>query len=134
LSGCRGWPFDRVALLRRNPKQSRATKACQFEKPSTAFNTFWYGAAGAATKTTESLWERVIEPEENEMTAEAACYLRTLKFPAADIDRMNEPSAKAREGTLTTDEDDELETYIRVGNRLSILKSKARQYLAQTPK
>jgi hypothetical protein len=86
-----------------------------------------------ATKTTESLWERLIEPEENEMTAEAARYLLTLKFPAADIDRMNELAAKAREGTLTPDEVDELEAYIRVGNRLSILKSKARQYLAQLP-
>ena len=84
-----------------------------------------------ATKTTDTLWERLIEPEEQEMSSDAARHILTLKFAAADIERMNELAAKARQGTLTSEEDDELETYIRVGNRLSILKSKARQHLKQ---
>ena len=82
-----------------------------------------------ATITRETLWERLIEPEESEMNSEAAHYLLALKFPTADIDRMNELAAMARRGTMTDAEDDELETYISVGNRLSILKSKARLYL-----
>jgi hypothetical protein len=44
---------------------------------------------------------------------------------------MNELAAKARHGKLTRAEDEELETYIHVGNRLSILKSKARRYLKE---
>ena len=85
-----------------------------------------------STRTAETIWERLIEPEDSQMTSEAARYLLTLKFPQADIERMNGLAAKARQGALTKEEDDELEEYLRVGNRLSILKSKARHYLKQT--
>jgi hypothetical protein len=80
-----------------------------------------------ATITRESLWERLVEPQESEMSSEAAHYLLALRFPRADVERMNELAAKARRGALTRAEDRELETYIHVGNRLSILKSKARR-------
>ena len=39
----------------------------------------------------------------------------------------NALSAKARAGTLTADEDEELDNYIRVGDVLAILQSKARR-------
>ena len=42
---------------------------------------------------------------------------------------MNALAAKARQGALTPDEDDELTSYIRVGHLLGILQSKARQSL-----
>jgi hypothetical protein len=83
------------------------------------------------TKTGVDLWERLLEPENGAMTPDAARYLLTLQFPRADIDRMNELAAKARQGTLTREEDGELERYLHVGTRLSILKSKARQSLKQ---
>ncbi|MFO0811400.1 MAG: hypothetical protein U0746_22450 [Gemmataceae bacterium] len=84
-----------------------------------------------AAVTSESLWERLIGPVGGTMTADVAGRVLALEFPAADVHRMNDLAAKARRGTLTADEDAELETYIRVGNRLSALKSKARQFVKQ---
>jgi hypothetical protein len=40
---------------------------------------------------------------------------------------MNALSAKARAGTLTDDENEELDNYLRVGDLLAILQSKARR-------
>jgi len=42
---------------------------------------------------------------------------------------MRELSARARAGTLTTEEDAEMDNFERVGSILSTLKSKARQTL-----
>jgi hypothetical protein len=39
-----------------------------------------------------------------------------LRFPRGDVERMHALSAKAKEGALTADEDQELEDYIRVGH------------------
>ena len=45
---------------------------------------------------------------------------------------MRELSAKARAGSLSEEEDDEIETFERAGTLLSILKSKARLVLKET--
>ena len=44
---------------------------------------------------------------------------------------MNRLAEKARKGTLTQEEDDELERFIRVGDLLAIMQSKARQLLGK---
>jgi len=45
---------------------------------------------------------------------------------------MNSLSARAREGSLTHEQDQELENYIHIGHLLGILQSRARQALDQT--
>jgi uncharacterized FlgJ-related protein len=52
-----------------------------------------------------------------------------LKFEAIDQDRVNVLSSKAQEGLLSTNERAELEEYIRVGDLLAMLQSKARASL-----
>jgi hypothetical protein len=52
-----------------------------------------------------------------------------LKFAQDDLDRINALAARARDGTLTKEEDEELENYLKAGQQLSLLKSKARQIL-----
>jgi hypothetical protein len=52
-----------------------------------------------------------------------------MEFPPEDKDRMHELAAKAREGTLTLAEQQEIRNYERVGNLLALMKSKARQRL-----
>jgi len=47
---------------------------------------------------------------------------------------MNRLAAKNREGKLTAAEGEELENYIRVGQTLGILKSKARRSLKERGK
>ncbi len=55
-----------------------------------------------------------------------------LSFPENDVARMHELSAKARAGTLTPEEDAEMDDFERVGSILSTLKSKARQVLKRS--
>jgi uncharacterized protein YnzC (UPF0291/DUF896 family) len=66
------------------------------------------------------------------LSPEQARYFLRLKFPPRDVRRMNALSAKARAGTLTSEEDEELENYVRIGHLLGILQSRARQALART--
>jgi hypothetical protein len=78
--------------------------------------------------TEAAIWTRVIHPN-GELTPEAARVIVQLSFPARDRERMHELSAKARAGTLTLEEEVEMDGYERVGALLSILQSKARQVL-----
>ena len=83
------------------------------------------------TTTSEAaILSRVLEPDKPMLSHDAARSILALDFAPADRDRMNELSAKARAGTLTADEDEELENYIRVGDLLAIMQSKARRSIA----
>lgn len=76
-----------------------------------------------------AIFGRLIEPEREELTPDVARYILSLCFPKADQKRMNQLAAKARAGTLTKREDDELKEYLRAGNLVSLLKSRARKAL-----
>lgn len=86
----------------------------------------------SSTLTEAQIFTRVIEPMEADFSPEAARMILKLNFPATDVDRMNGLAAKARQGSISPGEDEELEAYIRVGHLLTILQSKARQYLKRT--
>lgn len=87
-------------------------------------------------KTTEgAIWGRLLQADNKPLSAEAARLFLRLEFPVEDKERMHELAAKAREGSLDDDEQEEIRNYERVGNLLGLLKSKARQRLkSQTPK
>jgi hypothetical protein len=51
--------------------------------------------------------------------------LLDLKLSPPDRERVNDLSAKAREGTLTEREQAELDNYLNVGRALELLKAKA---------
>jgi hypothetical protein len=72
---------------------------------------------------------RVLKPEKPTLSREMAQEILDLDFDQADTDRMRQLSAKAREGTLTPDEQSEIDNYERVGHLLNILQSKARRSL-----
>lgn len=73
-----------------------------------------------------AIWERVFVPDPHHITAEQASYLLEVRFSQADLDRINELSAKADDGALAAEEKLELERYVHVGHLLSILKAKIR--------
>jgi hypothetical protein len=52
-------------------------------------------------------------------------------MPFFDEDRVNELSAKARAGTLTESESQELDSCLHVGSVLAVLQSKRRRLLKQ---
>jgi hypothetical protein len=63
------------------------------------------------------------------LSLEAARSILRLEFAPADKDRMHELAAKARDGSLSRAEREEVRSYERVGNLLALMKSKARQRL-----
>jgi hypothetical protein len=87
--------------------------------------------AGQADTNEAAIWARVINPDGDLSPATARAILQ-LSFPDRDRQRMRELSAKARAGTLTDTEEFEMDNFERVGQVLSILKSKARKVLKQT--
>jgi hypothetical protein len=72
---------------------------------------------------------RVLQPEKPTLSPEAARSILALEFGQADRERMHQLALKAQDGMLTADEEAELDNYRRVGNLLSLMKSKARQSL-----
>jgi hypothetical protein len=76
---------------------------------------------------------RLTGPEKPGLSAAAAKAILTLSFSPADKDRMHALAAKARAGTLTSDEQAEVEAYSRISSLLGILKSKARRALKCGP-
>jgi hypothetical protein len=84
----------------------------------------------ATAETSEmAILRRVVDPEQPFLSAEAAQALLRLNFSADDRTRMNQLAAKNRSGKLTPTEEQELNSYIRVGQMLGILQSKARRSL-----
>jgi hypothetical protein len=76
-----------------------------------------------------AIWSRLLQPGPRALSLEAARSLLRLEFAQEDKDRMRELAAKARDGSLTEAEQEEITNYERVGNLLALMKSKARQRL-----
>jgi hypothetical protein len=76
-----------------------------------------------------AIFSRILDPDRGTLPPAAARAVLAFDFPQADKVRMQELSAKAREGSLTPAEQDEINNYERVGHVLSLMKSKARQSL-----
>src|SRR5947209_5236670 len=72
---------------------------------------------------------RLAASDRPSFSPEAAEGILAIGFSQSDNDRMNDLAAKAREGSLTAEEQDEAEAYSRIGSLLGILKSRARQAL-----
>jgi hypothetical protein len=84
------------------------------------------------TTTSEAaIFSRVLEPEKPMFNPDAARSILALDFSQADRERLNALAIKARAGTLTADENEELENYLRVGDLVAIMQSKARRSLQQ---
>jgi hypothetical protein len=88
--------------------------------------------AAVSPHTEAAIWLRILHPD-GELAPKTARAILQLAFPESEKDYMHELSAKARAGTLTSEEEQKMDAYERVGALLSILKSKARQALKKAP-
>jgi len=70
--------------------------------------------------------ERLVEPANDEVSRRAAEALLSITFKPADVQRMNELAALARDGRLTPEQKAEAEGYNRIGHFLALVHSKAR--------
>jgi uncharacterized protein YnzC (UPF0291/DUF896 family) len=84
------------------------------------------------TKNEADILQRLLNQNAPGFTPDAARFFLSLTFASDDVDRMNELSSKAGEGTLTEEEQQELDSYEGIGHLLGMLKSKARKLLAAT--
>jgi hypothetical protein len=81
------------------------------------------------TNTDAAILARVVQPERGDMNPDAARAILAWDFPSADRDRMHQLAVKNQDGLLTEAEQQELDSYRRVGRFLDLLSSKARQSL-----
>lgn len=81
-----------------------------------------------------ALLERVIVPADPGLPREAAAWFLSLGFQKADLRRMKQLAAKARAGSLTLPEEEELRGFERIGSFLGLLQSKARISLGKQAK
>ena len=72
---------------------------------------------------------RVISPESPTIPTSAATEILKWGFGSSDHERMSALAAKAREGSLSDEEQVEIEGYERVSSFLGLIKSKARRSL-----
>lgn len=86
-----------------------------------------------ATATETEIWNRAIRPEIGDLSPAAARGLLRLHLAEADAERVRELSAKANAGSLTMEEERELDYYLNVGRALEFLKAKARLSLRDYP-
>lgn len=79
-----------------------------------------------------AILERVIRPDQGNLSPEVAKELLRLDFPESDHTRMAELSEKAQQGSLSEIERDELDGYINVSHFIAFIQSKARISLKGT--
>jgi hypothetical protein len=77
------------------------------------------------------VWERTIQPGRADLTPDAARYFLQIHFDATDLARMNQLAATARTGSLTPEQQSELDNYMQLGWFLDLMKSKARLSLGE---
>jgi hypothetical protein len=70
--------------------------------------------------------ERMVQPNDPSLSAEVSRHFLSFKFTESERQRIDELSAKARNGTLSTEEESELDFYLLISHLIAILQSKAR--------
>ena len=77
------------------------------------------------------IFGRLVDTEAGELTEELAANILRVGFAEADHQKMHDLAEKNQAGELTSEEQEELEHYMIVGDMLGIWQSKARQVLKQ---
>jgi hypothetical protein len=76
---------------------------------------------------------RIWDAAEASLTPELARHVLRLRCSDQDLARMHELARQNQEGQLSDDEREELDNFIKVGDLLAILQSKARMVLNRPP-
>jgi len=79
-----------------------------------------------ASTTEAEIWSRAIRPDIGDLSREAARELLRFRLSDRDVERVDELSARAQAGTISSEELLELDHYLNVGRALEFIKAKAR--------
>lgn len=80
-----------------------------------------------------AIWARLMQTPPGDLSPEVAEYLLSLAFGECDRERMEQLAERSQSGALTAAEQEELDSYLHVGNLLAVIQSKARAALRQKP-
>lgn len=78
-----------------------------------------------------SILAEVIVPERGDLSSQAAEAVMQWKFSDRAVIRMTELAERNAEGTITAVEEEELQSYLRVGSLINLVQAKARLSLQQ---
>jgi hypothetical protein len=78
-----------------------------------------------------AILSRMLKPERDDLSPEAARSFLKLEFDPEDLSRMHELALRAQAGCLIAAEESELESYRRIGRLLEVMRSKAHRSLAR---
>lgn len=76
--------------------------------------------------------DRLFDPENPYFTNVGVKIIADLRSDNETLAKMEVLAGKANEGTLTTSESREYESWVRAGTLISVLQAKARLYLKKT--
>jgi hypothetical protein len=79
-----------------------------------------------ATITDSDILDEIVTSAGEELPAEAARAFLDLRFRQSAIDRMNDLAERNQNGSLSADEQSELDAYRRAGSLMNLLQAKAR--------
>ena len=85
----------------------------------------------SAINTQASILDRALGHDVSNLSADTARYFLSIRLDGTDEERANELAEKARSGTLTVDEQAEIDEYRRVGRVIEMLKMRAKIALNQ---
>lgn len=80
----------------------------------------------ALEKNETAILSRALAAENVELSPEAARSLLTIELSSADLEELQRLSQLAKDGTLSPEEETDLENYLHAGRVLELFKSKAR--------
>ncbi len=81
------------------------------------------------TSSEAAILSRVIQGSNLTLSPEAARVLLDLGFSEEDRKKMHDLAVKNQQGTLSQEEEQELDSYIRIGRLLDLLSAKAAKAL-----
>lgn len=76
-----------------------------------------------------AIFGRLLKADKGDLPRELARYVLTLGFGEEDQARMRELAERNQEGALSSEEQEELQNYVKAGHLLALLHSKARKSL-----
>ena len=86
-------------------------------------------SASSRTLTEADILTEVVAPDEPTLPQEFAHAVLSVRFNDSATETIRELLQKNSAGTITTEEKDDLEKYMRVGQFLDLMQAKARQSL-----
>ena len=83
------------------------------------------------------IWARLLEAQvaaqNRQVSPDVARFLLAMGFGEGDRKRIAYLAERSQAGELTAQEEAEFDSYLRVGNLLTMMKSKARTILGEVP-